>query len=144
MFSGPGITPATDKRIVSQENIAPTILAYLGLDVSNHYMGFNLLDDSLVFKDLPEVYSYKYGSMAMRHDSMSYYIVPIEGTELATAQKIPLDPSWDTDNPADGYVTGTPVDLPKDTLQEISRKMRAAARAWDYIVYQNRIMPQEQ
>ena len=144
MFSGPGITPAIDKRIVSQENIAPTILAYLGLDVSNHYMGFNLLDDSLMFKDLPEVYSYKYGSMAMRHDSMSYYIVPIEGTEPATAQKIPLDPSWDTDNPADGYVTGTPVELPKDSLQEISRKMRAAARAWDYIVYQNRIMPQEQ
>ncbi len=143
MMSGPNIDTVVDSRIVSQENIAPSIMAYLGLDVSNHYMGINLFDDSLSFKELPTIYSYKYGSMAMRKDSMSYYVVPVEGTDPAIAQKVLLEPSWDTGNPVDGFVTGTPVDLPKDSLIEIARKMRAVARAWDYVVYRNKVMPQQ-
>ncbi|WP_297698623.1 sulfatase-like hydrolase/transferase [uncultured Fibrobacter sp.] len=141
MMSGPNISPAIDKRIVSQANIAPSIMAYLGLEVSNHYMGINLFDDSLATKELPAVYSYKYGSMAMRSDSMSYYIFPVEGTDPAVAQKVLLDPTWDTTNPADGFVTGTPVELPKDSLNEIARKMRAIARAWNFVVHQNKVMP---
>ena len=141
MMSGPNIEPSIDNRPVSQAGIAPTVLGYLGLDVSNHYMGVNLLDDSLDTRPLPAVYSFKFGSMALRQDSMSFYLVPVDGTEPATAQKIKLEPQWNTDDPADGFVTGTPVEMPADSLQEIARKMRAAAKAWEHLVFQNKIMP---
>lgn len=141
MMSGPNIEPSIDNRPVSQAGIAPTVLGYLGLNVSNHYMGVNLLDDSLDTRPLPAVYSFKFGSMALRQDSMSFYLVPVDGTEPATAQKIKLEPQWNTDDPADGFVTGTPVEMPADSLQEIARKMRAAAKAWEHLVFQNKIMP---
>ena len=141
MLSGPGIAPSVNKNIVSQGSIAKTITSYLNLDVSNHYMGINLLDDSLAFKKIPASFSFRNSSMAMRTDSMSYYVVPVEGTDLAIAQKVIMEPDWNTDDPADGFVTGIAVDVPHDSLVEITRKMRAAANAWEYVVYLNKVMP---
>lgn len=143
MFCGPGIIPRIDSRIVSQQNIAPSILGYLGLDVSNHFMGINLFAGSLDSIELPQIYSFKYGSMAMRKDSLAYYIHPVNGTEPAIVQKILLSPTWNTNDPSDGFTTGEIVETPIEKRKEIARKMRAAANAWNYIVYSNRIMPPE-
>ena len=52
-----------------------------------------------------------------------------------------MEPDWNTDDPADGFVTGIPVEVPEDSLVEIARKMRAAAKAWEYVVYLNKVMP---
>ena len=142
MFKGPKIKNGVDSRIVSQGNIAKSIMDYLDIEASNHFMGVSLLDDSLANKALPATYSFKYGSMAMRKDSMSYYVVPVNGNTRATAQKVILEPSWNTDDPADGFVTGIPVDMSDEELDEIARKMRATAKAWEYVVYGNRVMPE--
>ena len=141
MISGPGIEPSVNKSIVSQGSISKTVMSFLDLDVSNHFMGINLLDDSLAFKEIPACYSFRYGTMAMRKDSMSYYVVPVDGDDPAIAQKVIMEPDWNTDDPADGFVTGIPVEVPEDSLVEIARKMRAAAKAWEYVVYLNKVMP---
>ena len=143
MFSNPEITPKIDSRVISQGNIAKTIIETLGLNVSNHYMGVNLLSDSLEHQKLPSIYSFKYGSMGMREDSMSYYISPVDGNTSAIAQKILLEPEWDVSNPADGFVTGTPVKMEESKLKEKARQMRAVANAWKFLVYKNKIMPAE-
>lgn len=143
MFSNPEITPKIDSRVISQGNIAKTIIETLGLNVSNHYMGVNLLSDSLEHQKLPSIYSFKYGSMGMREDSMSYYISPVDGNTSAIAQKILLEPEWDVSNPADGFVSGTPVKMEESKLKEKARQMRAVANAWKFLVYKNKIMPAE-
>lgn len=44
MIAGPGIEPALKTDVVSQVNIAPTILDYLGLEISNNFVGSSLLE----------------------------------------------------------------------------------------------------
>lgn len=143
MFSGPQIKPAIVEDIASQEDIAPSIIGYLGLKASNHFLGINLLEKSPKFKDRGPIFSFKYGDMAMRQDSTAYYITPVNSQEPAIAQKIPLTPSWDTSNPSDGFITGAPFQLPREKRTEIARKMRAAAKSWEYIIYKNRLMPNQ-
>lgn len=141
MFSGPGIEPRLDSRIVSQMNISKTIIDYIGLDVSNHFMGINLLQDSLVNQILPAIYSSKYGSLAMRKDSTAYYLVPVQGNTSAIARQIVLQPTWDTSDPSDGFVTGNATTESDEKILEITKQMRAVASAWSYVVYTNKIMP---
>jgi hypothetical protein len=74
---------------------------------------------------------------------LAYYIHPVNGTEPAIVQKILLSPTWNTDDPSEGFTTGEIVETPIEKRKEIARKMRAAANAWNYIVYSNRIMPPE-
>ena len=77
----------------------------------------------------------------MRQDSTAYYVLPVDGTGNAIAQTVYLNPTWYTDNTVNSFVTGEPVTIAQDSLETITRKMRTAAKAWEYIVYKNRIMP---
>jgi hypothetical protein len=44
MVVGPGIEPGLRTEVVSQVDIAPTILDYLGLEISNNFVGHTLLE----------------------------------------------------------------------------------------------------
>ena len=44
MVVGPGIEPSLRTEVVSQVDIAPTILDYLGLEISNNFVGHTLLE----------------------------------------------------------------------------------------------------
>lgn len=44
MVVGPGIKPSLQTEVVSQVDIAPTILDYLGLEISNNFVGHTLLE----------------------------------------------------------------------------------------------------
>ena len=142
-FAGPGVSPKIITSPVSQGDIAKSIISYLNLDVSNHFMGSNLLasEDSLAHYTFPPVYSFRLGDMAMRRDSLSFYLTPVEGDELAIARKSYLEPTWDTTNVVEGFVIGEPAEISKQELQATTDTMRAAANAWEYIIIKNQLMP---
>lgn len=146
VFAGKGITPRIDTRIVSQQDIAPSIINYLNLDVSNHFMGINIIEskDSFSNKESPAIYSFRQGSMAMRKDSIAYHLVSVDDKNLAVATRISPVPDWDTTNRVDGFISGEPLDLPRSLLEEKTDEMKAVAAAWTYIVFNNKLMPEMQ
>ena len=143
IFNGPNINPQIETRQVSQSDIAPSVLGYLNLDVSNSYMGIDLLSrrDSLSTIEFPPVFSFEYGDMGMWEDSMTYYLSPIKGDNQALALKSYLEPLWDTTQLVDGFVHAAPVEISAERLHAKTRTMRAVSDAWRYIVYKNKLMP---
>lgn len=145
IFAGPGITPRIDSRLVSQVNISKTIMTFLGLNVSNHFMGLDLINGDSALAEVPTIYSFRNSHMSMHEDSVGYYLInPVGGVEPAHSLKWNSEPAWDTTKPVEGFVLGAPVKLPDQMIQEKTAQMRAVAKAWDYLVYQNRIMPPPQ
>jgi Phosphoglycerol transferase and related proteins, alkaline phosphatase superfamily len=143
LFSGPNIDPRIDIRQVSQSDIAPSILGYLGLDISNHFMGQDLLQerDSLPYRKLPAVFAFEYGDMGMWEDSLTYYITPLKSDEPAIALKSYLEPTWDTTQLVNGFSQAAPIEIPKEQIEAKTATMRAAAKAWEYVIYKNLLMP---
>ena len=142
MFNGPGIAPSINRNPVSQVDIAPSILGYLHLNVSNHFMGFNLLqqDSSLSNRSTP-VFAFRFGDMSMREDSTTYFFPQFSKSTSIIAYRALLEPSWDTDKPVSGYTSGKAIDLSTDEHQKIVKQMQAAAKAWEYTVHTNHLMP---
>ena len=143
VFAGPNVSPKIETHPVSQGDIAKSIISYLNLDVSNNFMGINLLanNDSTTQQVFPPVYSFRLGDMAMRRDSLSFYLTPVEGNELAIVRKTYLEPTWDTTNVIEGFVIGEPTEISKQDLQVTTDSMRAAANAWEYILAKNLLIP---
>ena len=142
MFNGPGIAPSINRNPVSQVDIAPSILGYLHLNVSNHFMGFNLLqqDSSLSNRSTP-VFAFRFGDMSMREDSTTYFFPQFSKSTSIIAYRALLEPSWDTDKPVSGYTSGKAIDLSTDERQKVVKQMQAAAKAWEYTVHTNHLMP---
>ena len=142
-FAEPGLSPRIETQPVSQGDIAKSIIGYLNLDVSNHFMGINLLAniDSTAPQTFPPVYSFRLGDMAMRRDSLSFYLTPVEGEELAIVRKSYLQPTWNTTDVVEGFVVGEPVEIQKQYLQATTDTMRAAANAREYFIIKNHLMP---
>lgn len=145
LFSGPGITPKIDTRPVSQGDIAPSIIGYLGLDASNHFMGTNLLRckgaDSSCNLDLPPVYSFRSGDMGLRNDSLTFLLPNVEGKDLALVLKKEHEPTWDVSNPVEGYVNEPPIEINREEKVKATETMRAISDTWKYLVYRNKLMP---
>ena len=165
VFAGAGVERNLDPRPVSQGSIASSVVDFLGLDVSNHFMGAKLISkavppnsaDSLQpsdsadsaavpLRELPGVYSFRQGDIAFRMDSLAYF-TGMDDTEPATVRTASWNADWDVSRPVEGFVSGKPVAaLPEgnsEDLSGITKKMRAAAHAWEFVVYKNRLMPAE-
>lgn len=143
LFAGPGITPRTDTRPVSQGDIAPSIIGYLDLDVSNHFMGTNLLEckDTSCTLDLPPVYSFRAGDMGLRNDSLTFLLPNVEGKDPALVLKKDKEPTWNTADPVEGFVNEQPTEISKEEILKTTATMRAISNSWKYIVYRNKLMP---
>lgn len=144
IFAGKGIEPKIDTRIISQQDIAPSIMAYLNLEVSNHFTGVNVLsNEASLPKKTPAIYSFRNGSMAMREDSIAFHLPSVNDDHLAIAKKISSTPDWNTTKRVDGYIIGKELDLPQNILEEKTKKMKAVAAAWTYVVFKNKLMPEK-
>jgi hypothetical protein len=143
IFNGPNIDPQIVSHQVSQSSIAPSILGYLNLDVSNSFMGIDLLSnrDSIASRAFPPVFSFEYGDMGMWEDSMTYYLSPIQGENQAVALKSYLEPTWDTTQLVNGFTQAAPIDIPAEKIEAKTKTMRAVSEAWKYIIYKNKLMP---
>ena len=143
IFNGPNIDPQIVSHQVSQSCIAPSILGYLNLDVSNSFMGIDLLSnrDSIASRAFPPVFSFEYGDMGMWEDSMTYYLSPIQGENQAVALKSYLEPTWDTTQLVNGFTQAAPIDIPAEKIEAKTKTMRAVSEAWKYIIYKNKLMP---
>jgi hypothetical protein len=139
-----------DLRPVSQGSIASSIVDFLGLDVSNHFMGAKLIskavppdsaDSSAVpLRELPGVYSFRQGEIAYRIDSLAFFAGMDDATP-ATVRTASWKADWDVSRPVEGFVSGRSVTVDEKLLAETTAKMRAAARAWEFVVTKNRLMP---
>ena len=144
LFWGLGIEPRIDSRPVSQADIPPSIIGALGLDVSNHFMGTNLLQcrDSSCTMDLPPVYSLRGGSIGLRTDSLTFLLPNVEGTDPALVLKKEHEPTWNTSEPVEGYINEEAFEMDRENLLKTSATMRAVSNAWKYVIYKNKLMPQ--
>jgi arylsulfatase A-like enzyme len=150
IFAGAGAERTMDLRPVSQGSIASSIVAFLGLDVSNHFMGATLLnkavEDSLQPRDsvntveLPGVYSFRQGEIAYRIDSLAFFAGMDDATP-ATVRTASWKADWDVSRPVEGFVSGRSVTVDEKLLAETTAKMRAAAHAWEFVVTKNKLMP---
>lgn len=155
IIAGPGIKSEVAPAPVSQVDIAPTILHYLFLSgLNENFVGESLIQmDEFGGFDLPEpltisfharhklrpVFAFRMGDMTMITDSVTY-IANIQDSTLVSAFETVLEPDWDTSHPAEGFVTGKPVEVTAQ-VKETARKMRAAGHAWEYVINKNLLLP---
>ena len=143
LFAGPGIEPRTDTHPVSQGDIAPSIIGYLDLEVSNHFMGTDLLScrDSSCTMEFPPVYSFRGGDMGLRDDSLTFLLPNVEGKDPALVLKKDHEPTWNTASPVEGFVNEQPTEVSREEILKTTATMRAISNTWKYIVYRNKLMP---
>ena len=142
IFNGPGIEPAVIENPVSQVDIAPSLLGYLDIEASNHFMGVDLLGKGRPAENaFPPVFSFRFGDMAMRQDSLTYLLPQCMKSNSAMVFKSYLKPAWDTSSLVGGFESGMPFAMDDAKRLEIGQTMQAAAIAWRYIVYSNLLMP---
>lgn len=138
VFAGAGVEKFVDPSVASHVDIAPSILAAIGLNVSNNFVGSDLRVSSLDRVARKPVFSFRMDDIAMEVDSLTYYASMIDSV-AGSVYGTRLNPDWDTTRPVEGFVTGYPLER-KPELQVLG-KMRAAAFAWEYVVNQNLLMP---
>jgi phosphoglycerol transferase MdoB-like AlkP superfamily enzyme len=142
IFNGPGIEPAVIENPVSQADLAPSLLGYLDISASNHFMGVDLLGKGMpAVGAFPPVFSFRFGDMAMRRDSLTYLLPQCTVSDSVMVFKSYLKPTWDTSSLVAGYEAGMPFAMDAAKKSEIGRTMQAAAIAWRYVVYSNLLMP---
>ena len=95
-------------------------------------------------RELPGVYSFRQGEIAFRIDSLAFFAGMDDATP-ATVRTASWNADWDVSRPVEGFVSGKPVAaLPASNsgdLSGITKKMRAAAHAWEFVVTKNKLMP---
>jgi len=129
---GPG--GVVDQRVGSQVDLAPTLLGYLGLDVSNHFMGRNLLD--VAAKRVPAV-SLHLGGVAVTRGNIRFHF-RLEDPSIIRKFL------WDVSNPEttkDGsYRHGMELPLRSSDRDEMAQIGRLVS-AYGYLVSADRIIP---
>lgn len=146
IVAGQGINPQVVTAPVSQVDIGPTVLKYLGLELSNHFVGVPLIereeDHYVAATELPEVFSFRMDDAAMRNRDYTYF-VNMEDESSWSVFGTMQTPDWDTSHPVEGFVTGRKLTSVPAGAEEIARKIRAAAFAWEHVVNLNKVMPAE-
>ncbi len=135
LFAGPGVPQMMQDREVSHVDIAPTLLPLLGIQASNHFVGQNLF--ALPQKN--STFSFRNNDLAFQ-DSAFRTHASLDDTTFVLQTKTFLEPTWDTTNIVDGFTSGK--EQPKtEAAKAMATKIRAAAKAWRYVVDNNLIMP---
>lgn len=168
IVAGSGIEPLVVSNPVSHVNIGPTVLDYLGLELSNNFVGTSLLDpyefkkeqdvvsaDSIqadtvalpsyrftASRNFQDVFSFRMDDVAMRNLDYTYY-VSMEDTSTWTVFGSMFTPDWDTSRPVEGFVTARRLTSVPAGAEDAARKIRAAAFAWENVVNLNKVMPTE-
>ncbi|SHK85371.1 LTA synthase family protein [Fibrobacter sp. UWEL] len=140
IVAGPGIEPQVVSAPVSHVNIGPTVLEYLGLELSNNFVGQSLIDNRVPVEHLSNVFSFRMDDVAMRNLGYTYY-VNMEDESEWTVFGTMANPDWDTSHPVEGFVSARKLTSAPARAEEISREIRAAAFAWEYVVNNNKLMP---
>ena len=155
ILAGPGISPQVVNTPVSQVDIGPTVLTYLGLEMSNNFVGASLLerapeeiaaDSSANIKGyrlagkLPDVFSFRMDDAAMRNGEYTYY-VNMEEEEEWTVLGTMKEPQWDLSHPVEGFVIARKLENVPAEAKDVSRGLCAAAYAWENVVNLNKLMP---
>ena len=137
LVAGPGLPAGTVRAdLTSQLDVAPTLLALLGLDVSNHFVGRNLFENPA---PPPQ------GVLSLRFHGLAAW----EGPLLYQARLD--DPSfvqkwrWEdyeaAADPENGdYHHGTRMTLAPEDRERIE-ELKTMARAWGAVLDGNRLMP---
>lgn len=138
VFAGAGVETFVDSSVVSHVDIAPTVLASIGLNVSNNFVGTDLQVSSTERRACKPVFSFRMDDIAMEEDTLTYYASMIDST-AGSVFGTRFMPDWDVVHPVEGFVTGHTV--PEKPDAAVLHRMRAAAFAWEYVVNQNLLMP---
>lgn len=153
IVAGPGIESGVVTVPVSHVDIGPTVLKYLGLELSNNFVGASLVEPAekdsssgetgfRVASRIPEVFSFRMDDATMRNRDYTYY-VSMEDSSTWTVFDAMQTPDWDVSRPVEGFVTARKLSSVPALAEETARKVRAAAFAWEHVVNLNKLMPVE-
>ena len=112
---------------VSQVDIAPTLMKLLDLRASNHFVGRDLLEKNAS----APVFAFRQQGILFKRDSL-LLSASADDTSHTYASRSLLYPSWNTGELVEGFVSGPALNTRPDTA--IFDSMRAAARAWSYVL----------
>lgn len=144
IFAGPGVSQFVDSQVVSQVDIAPTIMSILGLNVSNNFVGKDLqvdMQDSASIRPAhPVVFAFRNEDVNMQEDSLTYY-GNMDDDEVSSIFRTRFVPDWDTTHLVEGFAVGKKLENVPENAKSQLEKMRAAAKAWGYVVGNNRLKP---
>lgn len=118
---------------VSQADLAPTILKLLGLEVSNNFVGKDMLDSTK-----SNAIVFRLGDVAVFSDSLCYY-TQLDNDEMIVESYVKpkqLERGWLIDS----FVNGNEV---SGNYKEEQKKIKAAAKAWRWILDNDLLVPKE-
>lgn len=120
-------------RPVSQVDLAPTVLKLLNLEVSNSFVGKNLLDSAG-----SSAISFRLGDIAVFSDSLCFYS-QTDGDELLVESYQKLNVK-NAKRMVNNFVGGTEVE---GTFEEEMKRIKAAANAWQWVLDNDLLIPKE-
>lgn len=139
IFAGRGIEERIIETPVSHTDIAPTLLSKLGLNVSNHFVGKNILEEENAFQ---KTFSFRMEDIAMRDSLFTFYTALSEDSPLSVLSTV-TTPTWDTAHRVEGFFGEEKAkNFPENfSPSEEAKKLRAAAFAYEYLIDNNLLMP---
>ena len=128
---------AIDTRVASQVDLPPTLLAALRLDVSNHFMGRNLLDQEV--PDIPAVAA-RFEGMAVTDGSLRFHFRLDD--ERSFLRKFRWDVPANSASEDGRYRHGEELAV-VDGDRDYAERLRGIATVYKYLVSADRIAPPE-
>ncbi len=123
-----------DERVRSHVDVAPTLLAALGLDVSNHFMGRDLFDPGDV--DLPVV-ALHLGGVAVTQGSLRFHFRLDDPAFFRKFQwDVPIPPTKEDGS----YRHGEDLPATAEEREEMAR-IGGIVSAYGYLVSEDRVAP---
>ena len=136
IFYGMGIPEGVVRtEMVSHVDIAPTIIELLNLKVANHFVGRNILADSIVAPRYSIVQK-----QIVAHEGGLHLYADMDDSTRAIVLQAETTPQWDTANWGEGFVGESPADFTTENRKRV-RELRAAVRAYGYLLDHDRIYP---
>ena len=133
VISGPGIPQdSVVNAAVSQANIAPTILQYLGLDVSHNFPAKSL------FEPEGRAMAIVHDDAALFTDSLAYYS-EAKGADFTVESNVKLD-GIESGPFSQRFIAGFKEE---GDFSEMKENMLAAVKAWRWVLDNDLLMPEE-
>lgn len=135
-MAGPGIPQdSIDTRMVSHVDLAPTLLSLLNLEMSNHFVGTDLLDTAA--PDVPRI-TFNEQFYAVRNNERQIY-GGADGKKFVVLKSHKV-PDWDTTRIVAGFI-GEDFLTPTAEDSATHKKAQSALKAWQHVLDNDLLMP---
>ncbi len=138
VVTAPGLRGGTIREeLASHVDLGPTLLGLLGLDVSNHFLGRDLL--AVPPAREAAVLGFRFGGLALTDGERRWH-VRLDDPAFHLVFRWEDRPARDLDPDSGSYGHGTPLPWTADDGERAAR-LKAMARAYGWLLDADRLMP---